>query len=265
LEHKLTRAYILVQHLDECLPYADEIIFYQRVRKQLKKVKKPTGPGRKDLDAAVRDLVDDSVESDGVVDIFESAGIERTDISILDEDFLQTFKDKPHENLRLKLLEKLIQDEIRRRMPKNVKKGKSFQQMLEDTLRKYHNRLIDAAAVIRAMIEIKKEMEADAKRAGELGLEEEELAFYDAIAEGMESIYDQAFLCSLIHDVVQTVKRNLKVDWTEPHREDVKAGVRAAIKAVLRKNKVNASDFDKIIPFIMQQAEALYANWPVAA
>jgi type I restriction enzyme R subunit len=108
-------------------------------------------------------------------------------------------------------------------------------------------------------------MEADAKRAGELGLEEEELAFYDAIAEGMESIYDQAFLCSLIHDVVQTVKRNLKVDWTEPHREDVKAGVRAAIKAVLRKNKVNASDFDKIIPFIMQQAEALYANWPVAA
>ena len=121
--------------------------------------------------------------------------------------------------------------------------------MLEETLQKYHNRLIDAAAVVKAMLEIKKEMDADQERAKELHMEDDELAFYDAVAENYATIYDQQFLCDLIHDVVQTIKKNLKVDWTEPHREDVKAAVRAAVRRVLRRRGVKEEDFE---PFLVQ-------------
>ena len=262
-ELRLTQAYLLVKHLDDCRPFADEIIFYQRVRKQILK----TIPGRRpprELEHAVRDLVDDTVESEGVVDIFESAGIEGADISILDDQFLQTFKDQPLPNLRLKLLEKLLADEIQLRERKNLAKARSFRELLETTLQKYHNRLIDAAAVIRAMIQIKHEMDDSDKRAAELGLSEEELAFYDAVASNYNDIYGVDFLRELINDVVQTIRRNLKVDWTEPHREDVQAAVRAAVKRVLRTRGVKPEDFDQFITHIMAQAEALYADWPVS-
>src|SRR5207249_4825935 len=122
-----------------------------------------------------------------------------------------------------KLLEKLVADEIQARQRRNLAKARSFRELLEKTLQKYHNRLIDAAAVVKAMLQIRQEMEESDRRAASLGLEEEELAFYDAIAANYDDVYGVEFLRDLIHDVVQTIKRNLKVDWTEPHREDVKA------------------------------------------
>ncbi len=264
-ELRLSSAYLLVKHLDDCRGFADEVIFCQRVRKQLRKLR----PGGKkkghELDRAVRDLVDDNVESEGVVDIFRVAGIEQADISILDDDFLQTFKNKSHEDLRLKLLERLMDDAIHTYLKKNPLKAKSFRQMLEETLKKYHNRLVTAAAVIQQMVEIRKQMQADRQRAEQLGMTDDELAFYDAVAASGESIYDQQFLCNLIHDVVQTIKGNLKVDWTEPHREDVKAAVRAAVRRVLRRRGVRQEDFEPFLSRIIQQAEALFADWPFAA
>ena len=262
-EHKLSKAYLLVKHLDDCRPLADEIVFSQRVRKQLTKIKTPQP--QLDLDHAVRDLVDDSIESEGVVDIFAAAGIERADISILDDEFLQTFKDKPLPNLRLQLLEQLVRDELKRREKKNLAQAKSFQELLEKTLQRYHNRLIDAAAVIQAMIEIRKRLETQDQRAQELGLEEEELAFYDAVAAAVGDVYDHPFLRGLVHDVVQTIKQNLKVDWTEPHREDVRAGVRLAVKRVLARRGIRAEDFDKVVPFVMRQAEEVWRDWGAVA
>jgi type I restriction enzyme R subunit len=264
-ELRLTSVFLLVKHLDDCRAYADEVIFCQRVRKQLGKL---TPGGKKkghELDKAVRDLVDDSVESEGVVDIFAAAGLEKADISIIDDRFLMTFKDKPHEDLRLKLLNKLLHDAIHQHQRRNIAKAKSFRQMLEETLRKYHNRLIDAAAVVKAMLEIKKDMDTDQKRAEELHLEDDELAFYDAVAENYATLYDQQ--CDLIHDVVVTVKKNLKVDWTEPHREDVKAAVRAAVKRVLRRRGVKEEDFEPFMVRIMEHAEALYGDnyWVMTA
>jgi type I restriction enzyme R subunit len=263
-ELRLTSSFLLVKHLDKCRPFADEIIFYQRVRKQVMKAlpgKKPL----KEIERAVRDLVDDSVETQGVVDIFTAAGIEKADISILDDRFLQTFKDRPLENLRLKLLEKLVHDEIQLRKKKNLAKAKSFQELLESTLQRYHNRLIDAAAVVKALLQIRKDMESDDRRAKELNLDAEEVAFYDAVAAHHGNLYEPSFLRDLIHDVVQTVKKNLKVDWTESHREDVKAAVRAAVKRVLRRRGVREEHFDAFLDEIMEQAEAIYALWPLAA
>lgn len=263
-EHKLTKSFTLVKHLDDVRPLANEVIFYQRVRNQLLKTLPGKKPGRR-VEEAIKDIVDDAVDSEGVVDIFQSAGIERADISILDDNFLQTFKDKANENLRLKLLEKLLADEIQRRQKKNLAKAKSFRALLEETLRNYHNRLIDAAAVIKMMVEMRRDwQEADA-RAAALSLSEEELAFYEAVAANYQQIYGQEFLRDLIHDVVQTIKRNLKVDWTEPHRDDIKAAVRSAVKRVLRGRKIKPEDFDQFLNFIMEQAIALYADWPLAA
>lgn len=263
-EKRLTAAFLLVKHLPDCRAHADQVIFCQRVRKQITKAL----PGKKpklDLETAVRDLVDDSIASGEVVDIFKSAGLERADISILDDDFLQTFKDRPQENLRLKLLEKLVRDEIVLRQRKNVAKARSFRELLEATLKRYHQRIIDAAVVVKAMLEIKKDMEAGDARAEELGLKSEEVAFYDAVAARAADVYEQPFLCDLVHDIVQSIKRSLKVDWTEPHREAVKAEVRAAVKRVLRGRGVQREHFDMILSSIMAQAEALYRDWPLAA
>ncbi|MDA3950717.1 MAG: DUF3387 domain-containing protein [Spirochaeta sp.] len=264
-ESRLSKAFLLVKHIDECRTKADEVIFFQQVRKGIKKAKPGSHARHDELENAVRDLVDTSIGTDGVIDIFGVAGIEKPDISILDDDFLQTFKDRPHQNLRLKLLEKLIRDEIFHRAAKNLAQAKGFRELLEETLKKYHNRLIDAAAVIEAMIRIRQEMENSDKRAEELGLSEEELAFYDAIAENYQNIYDNEVLSEVVHEVVATIKKNLKVDWTKPHRVQARAAIRSAVKRVLRKKNLKAGDFDEFLNRFMEQAEAMWANWPSAA
>jgi type I restriction enzyme R subunit len=234
------------------------------VRKQLSKAI-PARKPKREVETAVRDLVDDSIESAGVVDIFKAAGIERADISILDENFLQTFKDRKHENLRLKLLEQLLHQEIYRREKHNLAKAKSFRELLEKTLQRYHSRIIDAAAVVEEMVRMRRDFEASDARAKLLGLAEDEVAFYDAVAETYETIYQQQFLRDLIHEVVQTIKTNLKVDWTEAHRDDVRAAIRSAVKRVLRQRGVKAEDFEPFVLRLMAQAEALYADWPLVA
>ena len=263
-ELRLTNAFLLVKHLDDCRAFADEVIFCQRVRNQIQKALPGRRPKRT-LDQAVRDLVDEAVQAEGVVDIFTAAGLKKADISVLDDQFLQTFKDQPHQDLRLKLLERLMYDEIQRRQPKNLAQAKSFRELLGKTLQRYHNRLIDAAAVIAEMLRMKQEMDASDERARGLGLEDEELAFYDAVAQNAERVYDEPFLRDLVHDVVQTIKKNLKVDWTEPHRDEIRAEIRAAVRRVLRRRDVREADFDPFIERFMQQAEAQYADWPLVA
>lgn len=137
--------------------------------------------------------------------------------------------------------------------------------MLENTLQKYHNRAIQAADVVRTLIEIKKDIDKEKERTKQLNLSAEELAFYDAVSENVATLYDEKFLCDLVRDVVQAVKRNLKVDWTKPHREDVKAGVRAAVKAVLRRRGVKREHLEALTKQVILQAEAMFSNWPMVA
>ena len=262
-EARLNSAFSLVNHLPVCIDYGDEIVFYQLLRKQL--IKTTTGPTPKDEEKAkaVRELLDRSIESKGVVDIFAAAGIEKADISILDEQFLEDFKTHEQENLRLKLLAKILADEIRVREKMNLAKYRSFKEMLEQTLQKYHNRAIQAADVVRVMLDIRKDIDNEAARSKALNLTPEEIAFYDAVAANVANLFDEKTLCDLIRDVVQTVKKNLKVDWTQPHREDVKAGVRAAVKTVLRKRGVAKERLDTLTDKVIVQAEALFKEWPL--
>lgn len=263
-EKRLSSSYSLVKHLPDCMQHADEVAFYQLVRSELKK----TLPGTRtasEREQAVHDLIDRSIASEGVVDIFKAAGIQKPDISIIDEKFLEEFKSKEQENLRLKLLEKLLTDEIQLRKRKNLKKYRSFKDILEKTLKRYHNNAITAAEVIKAMVEIREDMAEDDKRKEETGLNDEEMAFYDAISMLKEDAYDVPFLCELVREVVQAVRNNVKVDWTKPHRENVKAGVAASVKNVLRRKGVKADQFDFILSRVMEQAAALYEEWPLVA
>ena len=170
-----------------------------------------------------------------------------------------------YEDLRLKLLEQLLRNEINERQKKNLAKAKSFRDLLEATIQRYHNRLIDAAAVIQKIIDMRKAMETDDRRRAETGLTDDELAFFDAVAQNYATLYEEPFLRALVHEVVQAIKRNLKVDWTEPHRDDVKAAITTAVKRVLRREGVREEDFDPFITRFMEQAQALYADWPLAA
>jgi type I restriction enzyme R subunit len=115
------------------------------------------------------------------------------------------------------------------------------------------------------MIKMRQEMERADARAKRLDLGEDELAFYDAVSDNYETIYEQPFLRDLVHEVVQTIKSNLKVDWTEPHRDDVRAAIRTAVRRVLRRRNVKPEDFEPFMEKFMTQAEALYAEWPLAA
>ena len=264
-EAKLNCAFSLVNHIPDCIGYADEVVFFQLLRKQLRKTTTSGGTKDEGKEKAVRDLLDRSIESKGVVDIFQSAGIQTPDISILDEAFLGEFKSHEEANLRLKLLAKILADEIRSREKSNLAKYKSFKEMLEQSLQRYHNRAIQAADVVRVLIQIKQDMARESERTKALNLSAEELAFYDAVSANVATLYDEKFLCDLVRDVVQAVKKNLKVDWTKPHREDVKAGVRAAVKTVLRKRGVKSEHLETLTKQVIIQAEAMFKEWPLAA
>ena len=264
-EARVNAAFSLVHHLPDCRAFADEVVFLQLLRKHLLKTTSGPTPQDEEQHKAVRALLDRSIETKGVVDIFKSAGIEKPDISILDEKFLAEFKTHEQANLRVKLLAKIMADAIRVNERSNVVKYKSFKEMLEQTLRKYHNRAIQAADVVRLLIQIKQDMDREAERKQQLNLSGEELAFYDAVNQNVADLYDQKFLCDMVREVVQAVRRNLKVDWTKPHREDVKAGVRTAVKAVLRRRGVQSQHLEMFTRQVLVQAEALFHNWPLAA
>jgi type I restriction enzyme R subunit len=249
-ELRLTASFLLVKHLDDCRPFADEIIFYQRVRNQVLKAlpgKKPI----KEIERAVRDLVDDSAETEGVVDIFRVAGLKKADISILDDQFLQTFKDCPLTNLRLKLLEKLPRDEIRRRKTRNLARAKSFQELLEATLQRYHNRLIDAAAVVKALLAIHKDMESDGRlRRGGDPPRQPLRDVIPARPDPRGGPGDQEELEG-------------RLDGAAPRRREGRR--QGGGQARPAPPGVREAHFDLFLERIMEQAEAIYGLWPLAA
>lgn len=158
-----------------------------------------------------------------------------------------------------------MRDEIRTRKRTNLQKYRSFQEMLEQTLERYRKGAITAAEVLHHMMAVRQEMLESDRRREELGLNDEELAFLDALEGLGDEAYDIPFLCDLVREIVESVKKNLRVDWTKPHRENVRAAVVSSVKMVLRKRKVKREQFQFILHRVMQQAEALYHDWPMRA
>ena len=222
-----------------------------------------TGKPEKDLNHAVRQLVSRAVASQGVIDIFAAAGLEKPDISILSDEFLAEMRGLPQRNLAVELLRKLLTGELSTRRRKNVVQARSFAEMLERTIRKYQNRAVEAAQVIEELIQLARDLrEADA-RGESLGLSEDELAFYDALetSDSAVSVLGDETLRGIARELVETVRGNVTIDWTL--RENVRANLRRLVKRILRKHGYPPDKQEKATRTVLEQAEVLSAAWAV--
>lgn len=208
-----------------------------------------------ELDAAVAQLISDAVAADGVVDIYAEVGLERPDISILSDEFLQSIQHGPNRNVALETLRKLLNDEIRSISRKNVVESRQFSEMLAATMLRYQNRSIDSAKVIAELVELAKQMQEAQRRGEELGLSEGELAFYDAIVQNDAAVLELGddVLRTIAHELVATVKNNATVDWDR--KETVRAKLRSAVRRLLLKHDYPPDRCDDATQLVIEQAE----------
>jgi type I restriction enzyme R subunit len=213
-----------------------------------------------DVDAAIRQIVSKAVASDKVIDIFAAAGLKKPDISILSDEFLEEVRHLPHRNVAMELLQRLMNDEIRVRSGRNVVQARSFAEMLEQAIRKYHNRTIEAAQVIAELIELAKAMREAQERGEKLGLAEDEVAFYDALEvnDSAVKVLGDETLKKIACELVQTVRKNVTIDWTV--KESVKANLRRLVRRVLRKHGYPPDKEEKATLTALEQAERLCQN-----
>ena len=239
----------------------DDVAFFQSVRSAL--VKRSAGQVRADeeLDHAVRQIIARAVAPEGVVDIFAAAGLEKPDISILSEEFLGEVKGMPHRNLAVELLRKLLQGELAIRRRKNVVQSRSFAEMLDQSLRRYQNRSIEAAQVIEELIELARAMREANLRGEQLGLTEDELAFYDALEtnDSAVQILGDETLRAIACELVETVRSNVTIDWTL--RESVRASLRRYVRRVLRRHGYPPDKQERATLTVLEQAEVLSEGW----
>ncbi len=258
---ELSQAFALaVPHMD-ALRIRDEVAFFQAVRSALvKRADAETRP-EEELEQAVRQLVSRAVASDGVVDIFATAGLDKPDISILSDEFLAEVRGMPQRNLAVELLQKLLKSELVARRRKNIVQARSFAEMLEQTLKRYRNRAVEAAQVIEELIGLARELRAANARGEALGLTEDELAFYDALGvnDSAVQVLGDAILRAIARELVETVRTNATIDWTL--RENVRANLRRLIKRCLRKHGYPPDKQAKATRTVLEQAEALSDEW----
>ena len=256
----LSSAFALAVPHEDALNIRDDLAFFQHVRSAL--IKRVAGESRSDeeLDNAVRQIVSRAVSSDEVVDIFAAAGLKNPDISVLSDEFLAEVRDMPHRNLAVELLQKLIRGELSIRRRKNIVQARSFSEMLERTLRRYENRAIEAAQVIEELIQIAREMRAAAERGEKLGLSDDELAFYDALEtnDSAVQVLGDETLRYIARELVQTVRRNVTIDWTL--REDARARLRVLVRRLLRIYGYPPDKQKKATETVLEQAE-LVSGW----
>ena len=226
----LRRAFSLSVPHEDAIAVRDDVGYFQAVRARLLKVGQSEGGSPEyDVEAAIAQIVSRAVVSQGVIDIFAEAGIDRPDISLLSEEFLEEVRTMPQRNLAAEALQRLLLDQIRARMTQNAVQARKFSEMLEHAILRYQNRTIEAAQVIMELIELAREMREADRRGEELGLSDEELAFYDALSEN-ESAVDvlgDEKLGVIARELVETVRSNTGIDWT------LKEAARANLRRLL--------------------------------
>ena len=258
---ELSRAFSLSVPHEEAIRIRDDVSFFQSVQQSLAKRARSDERPEEELDHAVRQIISRVVMPEGVVDIFSSAGLEKPDISILSDEFLGEVREMKHRNLAVELLQKLLKGEIADRKRKNVVQARSFAEMLERTVRRYQNRSIEAAQVIEELIELAREMREASKRGDELGLDENELAFYDALEtnDSAVKVLGDKVLCTIARELVVKVRENITIDWTV--RENVRADMRVQVKRILRKYGYPPDKQKKATLTVLEQAELLSSEW----
>ena len=259
--NELSKAFALAVPHDEALRIRDDVGFFQAVRTGILKLTASDRSASGDLDHAIRQIVSKAIASDQVIDIFQAAGLKNPDISILSDQFLADVRGMKHRNLAVELLRKLLNDEVKARSKQNLVQARSFAELLEKAVRRYQNRAIEAAQVIEELIELARDMRAAQQRGDDLGLNSDELAFYDALEvndSAVKVLGDKA-LREIAQELVKTVRANVTIDWTM--KESVKAKLRVFVKRILRRYGYPPDKQDAATQTVLQQAELLSDLW----
>ena len=262
---ELSEAFALAVPHDEALRIRDEVGFFQAVRAALVKHIPDNRKPPDVLDHAIRQIISNALVSDEIVDIFAAAGLKKPDISILSDEFLGEIRGMPQRNLAVELLRKLLVGEIKTRSQRNVVQARSFTELLERSIRRYQNRAVETAQVIEELIGLAKEMRAANARGEELGLSEDELAFYDALEtnDSAVKVLGEPTLKTIARELVATVRKNVTIDWTL--RENVRAQMRVLVRRILRKYGYPPDKQDKATQTVLDQAELLSEAWAAVA
>lgn len=258
----MSKAFSLCCTMDEAKAVREEVAFLQAVKIILTK-KDVSDKKRSDeeKDLAIRQIIGQAIVSDQVVDIFAAVGLDKPNIGLLDDDFLAEVQNLPEKNLAVELLERLLEGEIKSRFSTNIIQQKKFSELLSNVVTRYQNRSIETAQVMEELVEMAKKFRDAAKRGEELGLTDDEVKFYDALAnnEAATLLLGDETLKKIAQKLTESLRKNLTVDWSK--RESVRAQLRLKVKRLLRDHGYPPDFSDGAIQLVLQQAESLGEEW----
>jgi type I restriction enzyme R subunit len=262
LVSELSQAFALCSGTDEATAIRDDVSFFQALQAAINKKSSENRKSPEQIDAAIRQLVSKAITTDGeIIDVFTAAGLKKPDIGILSPQFLAEVRGLKHKNVAAELLEKLLKDELKARSKKNLVQSQSFTEKLKKTLNAYHNRAISTMEVIDELIKLAKEMDAATKRGIKLGLNDDEIAFYDALAANESAIQAMGDdkLKLIAAELITQVRKSVTIDWTL--RESARAKIRVMVKRILNRYGYPPDLQEEAVKTVLKQAELLCADW----
>jgi type I restriction enzyme R subunit len=257
----LLKAFSLAVPHEKAMKIKEEVGFFQAIKSAITKTTETKKERQEKFDSAIKQILSKAVVSDRIIDIFEAAGIQKPELSILSEGFLAEVKEMPQKNLAFEALKKLLNDEIRIISKKNMVRGKSFMELLDKTIKKYTNRSIEAAQVIEELIELARKIRDERNRGEQLNMSDDEIAFYDALGvndSAVKVLGDEA-LRKIALELTEMIRNSVTIDWTQ--RESVQAGIRLKVKKILRKYGYPPDKEKKATETVLKQAELIAKNW----
>lgn len=254
----LSKAFALSVPHPKAVEIRDDVALFQAIKARITKLRESQKKRTDDeVETAIRQIISDALISTEVIDIFQAAGIEKPEISILSDEFLAEIKGMPRKNLALELLKRLLTDEIKRRATRNIIQSKKFSEMLQAAIRKYQNNAIEAAAIIEELINLAKHIKEADKRGEDLNLDFRELAFYDALSDGV-SMNDE-ILKTIARELVESVRKSVTIDWTV--KESVQAKMRVMVKRILKKHGYPPEKQDEAVKTVLRQAKEMAGDF----
>jgi len=264
---KLQKAFGLAVPHPKALEIRDDLAFFQAIKARFTKFDETTKTRtNEEIETAIRQIINDAIISSEVIDVFDAAGIRKPDISILSDEFLSEIQGMERRNLALELLKRLLNDEIKTRGQMNMVQGRKFSEMLAEAVKRYQNGLIDSAKIIEELIQLAKDIRAADQRGEKLNLRQDELAFYDALADNpnAENLLGDQILKQIAHELTESVRNNTSIDWQ--YKQSVQAKLRVLVKRILRKYKYPPDDpatgeYTVSVNKVLDQATQLADYW----
>ena len=260
----LAKAFALAGARDEAAAIRDDVRLFTDVRAAILKILNPDsgrgGSGAVEIDTALRQLIDEAVAGDQVVDIYKLAGVDAPELSLLSDEFLDSLVDKDKPNLQMGLLRRLLNDEIKTVQRKNIVQGRKFSEMLDEAVNRYTNRSLTTAEIIAELVKLAKQMREAQKRHEELGIGEDEVAFYDAVAQNDAAVLElgDETLKAITRELVKSVRQSATIDWNV--KESVLASMRSKVRRILAKYDYPPDSEAKAIDLVLEQAELFAGN-----